>query len=228
MNDKALVLRRFLLTMVLLAAVVLPMSAGATLWCGDNGVIRFSFVEGDSLVSVLNVPEAENGVNFFNIYAWLTDVDPVAQEGEAFLNLGGAELKLTISGDEVFILEQNFPVEALNLGNGLGHVAAGFHPELSVSDGKVFLVHWKVMIQGKPENVRIGLDRSGLISCDDLRGCAKSEPPALYVGGPSSRQTGVIIGAGYVPSWINPVGEPDQTPVTGKQSWRDVGVFSER
>jgi len=228
MNDIALALRRSLLAMALLAAVLLPMSAEATLWCGENGVIRFSFVEGDSLVTILNVPEAENGVNFFHIYAWLTDVDPVAQEGEAFLKLGGAEVKLTIYGDEVFILEQNFPTEALNLGKDLGHAAAGFHPELGISDGKVLLVSWKVMIQGKPENVRIGLDRSGLISCDDLRGCAKSEPPALYVGGPSSRQSGVIIGAGYVPSWINPVGEPDQTPVTGKQSWRDVGIFSER
>lgn len=228
MNGLVLVFRRSLLAVVLLAAILLPMTANATLWCGENGLIRFSFVEGDSMVTVLNVEEPANGVTFFDIYAWLTDVDPVAQEGEAFLNLGGLELKLTISGENVFILEQNFPCESLNLGKELGQIAAGFHPEQSIHDGKVLLVKWKVMIQGNPENVRIGLDRSGLMSCADLRGCAKSEPPALYVGGESSRQSGVIIGAGYVPSWVNPVGDPDQTPVTGTQSWRDVGVFKER
>jgi hypothetical protein len=228
MNGMAQVLRRSLLTLVLAGVFLLPVSAGASLWCGDNGVIRFSFVEGDSLVTVLNVPEPENGVSFFDVYAWLTDIDPVAQDGEAFINVGGVEMKLDITADEVFILEQDFPTEALNLGKELGHVAAGFHPEQRIRDGQVLLVRWKIMIQGKPENVRFGLDPSGLMSCRDLRGCRKSEPPALYVGGESSRQSGVIIGAGYVPSWINPTGEPDQTPVTGKQSWRDVGVFQAR
>jgi hypothetical protein len=215
--------------LVLLAAVAAPLTAGATLWCGENGLVRFSFVEGDSLVTVLHTEEPEGGVTTLEIYCWLTDVAAVAQNGEAFLHVGGFELQLDSTGDsEVFILEQEVPSEVLNLGKEIGHIAVGMHPSQKIRDGQVMLVRWKLLFQGRPENIRIGLDRSGLMSCAELRGCAKSEPPMLYVGAESSRQVGVIVGGGYVPSWINPTGDPDQTPVRGKQSWQDVGVFKER
>jgi hypothetical protein len=233
MNANAQALKRNLLSAVLLAvcllpAVLLPNLAGASTWCGENGLIRFSFVEGDSIVSVLDAGEPDNGVTTFEVYAWLTDIDAVANDGEAFLHLGGMEFQLTITGAESFILEQVFPSQALNVGREMGQIAAGLHPGEKIQDGKVFLVRWKVMIQGRPENVRIGLDPAGLMSCAELEGCPEGEPTALYVGNQGSNQVGIMFGAGYVPSWVNPTTEPDQTPVHGKKSWRDVGIFEER
>lgn len=228
MNGKIPVLKQTALTAVLLITFLLPVSSGASTWCGENGLIRFSFVEGDSLVSVLETGEPVGGVTTFEVYAWLTDIDPVAMDGEAFLHLGGMEFQLTISGAESFILEQEFPSQALNVGKEMGHIAAGLHPGEKIRGGMVFLVRWKVMIQGRPENVRIGLDPAGLMSCAELEGCPESEPQALYVGNESSQQVGIMFGAGYVPSWVNPTQEPDQTPVTGKKTWRDVGIFEER
>lgn len=221
-------LRKGLMAAVLLGSALLPMAAGASTWCGDNGLIRFSFVEGDSLVSVLENAEPENGVTTFEVYAWLTDVAQVAVDGEAFLNLGGMEFALEISGAEVFILEQKFPFEALNLGGEMGQVAAGMHPGERIREGRLHLVRWKVMMQGRPENVRIGLKNEGLRTCDTLEGCDKCGPPALYVGNEGSRQQGFVVGAGYVPAWVNPEGEPDQTPVTGTCSWSEVGVLGAR
>ncbi len=233
MNDKVLVPKRsvltaVLLTVLLLPAVLLPDLAGASTWCGENGLIRFSFVEGDSMVSILDTGEPVDGVTTFEVFAWLTDIDEVAMDGEAFLHLGGMEFKLTITGAEAFILEQTFSSQVLNVGKEMGQIAAGLHPGDRIRGGKVFLVRWKIMIQGRPEDVRFGLDPSGLMSCAQLEGCPEGEPKALYVGNESSRHLGNMFGAGYVPSWVNPTGEPDQTPVHGKQSWRDVGIFEER
>lgn len=228
MNGRVTFIQRSLLTLVLLTAVLLPASSSATVWCGENGMFRFSFVEGDSLVTVLHTEETSGEVTFFDVYCWLTDVDPITREGEVFLHVGGFELKLDITGAEVFILEQDFPSEALNLGKELGHIAAGLHPEQKIKDGQVLLATWKIMIKGPVENVRFGLDPSGLMSCAEIKGCVKSDPPALYVGNESSRQEGLLVGAGFVPSWINPTGEVDQTPVHAKQNWRDVGIFTAR
>lgn len=228
MNGKYLVPRLFAVALVLAAGVMWPAGAQASTWCGDNGLIRFSFVQGDSLVTVLHTDDPENGVTSFDLYAWLTDFEPVAKDGEAFLHLGGMEFKLVITGAEAFILEQEFPSKVLNVASEMGHVAAGLHPGEKIRDNKVFLVRWKIMFQGRPENVRIGLDPAGLMSCAGMDGCADCEPVALYAGNESSQQVGLILGAGYVPSWVNPTEEPDQTPVTGKCPWSEVGVLSAR
>ncbi len=228
MNGKQMVPTRAVLAAFVLLGILLPVGATASTWCGDNGLIRFSFVQGDSLVTVLHSEDSGDGVTSFELYAWLTEFEPVAMDGEAFLHVGGFELKLSITGAEAFILEQEFPSKVLNVGKEMGHIAVGLDPGEKIRDNKVFLVHWKVMIQGRPENVRIGLDPAGLMSCTTLEGCPECEPLALYVGNQGSRQLGTMFGAGYVPAWVNPTGEPDQTPVTGKCSWSDVGIFSAR
>ena len=227
MNAKNMVPQVAVLALIL-TAILLPASSGASTWCGDNGLIRFSFVQGDSMVTVLQTEDAAGGVTTFDLYALLTDFEPVVKDGEAFLHLGGLELKLSITGGEAFILEQEFPSKVLNVAKDMGHIAAGLHPGEKIKHNKVFLVRWKIMFQGRPENVRIGLDPSGLMSCAELEGCAECEPVALYVGNQSSQQVGLLMGAGYVPSWVNPTDTPDQTPVTGKCTWRDVGVLDPR
>ena len=193
MNGKQLVPLGAVLAAVVLLGILLPVGTMASTWCGDNGLIRFSFVQGDSLVTVLHSDDSGDGVTSFELYAWLTDFEPVARDREAFLHVGGFELKLSITGAEAFILEQDFPSKVLNVGKEMGHIAVGLDPGEKIRDNKVFLVRWKVMIQGRPENVRIGLDPTGLMSCETLEGCPDCEPLALYVGNQGSRQLGYMF-----------------------------------
>ncbi len=210
------------------AVLLLPAGARATEWCGENGLVRFSFAAGDSLVEVLKTGEPENGVTLVEVYAWLTDVDPVAKDGDRFLRVGGFELRLTIEGAEGFILKQDFPTKVLNVGRKTGEVVAGLQPGQRLVDGRTFLVHWQVMFQGRPENVRFGLDPDGAASCGTIEGCPEAGPQMLYVGVESGDQLGDAFGGGYVPAWLNPTGEPDRTPVRGKQSYAEVGRYQKR
>ena len=203
--------------------------AAASVWCGENGLVRFSFAAGDSLVETVRTGEPEGGVTIVDVYAWLTGMEPVARRGDAFLRLGGIELKLQVTGAEASILAPEFTdAKALNVGQGPGTLAVGFHPGLRVQDGRVLLVHWKLLFQGRPQDVRVGLDATQLSSCATLAGCPESGTQALYAGADAANQLDSLFGAGYVPAWINPAGEPDHTPVTGKVGWRDVGVYQAR
>lgn len=203
--------------------------AAASVWCGENGLVRFSFAAGDSLVETLVTGEPEGGVTVVDVYGWLTGMDPVARHGDAFLRLGGAELKLAITGAEASIIAQEFPDQkALNVGAAPGTLAVGFHPGLRLQGGQVLLVHWKLLFQGRPQNVRLGLDATELRSCATLEGCPGTGTQALYAGADAANQLDCLFGAGYAPAWLNPAGEPDRTPVTGTASWRDVGVFEAR
>ncbi len=218
-----------LTALVALAVLGAGRPAAASTWCGENGLIRFSFVEGDTIVEHLVTGEPQGGVTIIDVTAWLSDLDPVSRNGDAFLRLGGAELKLKITGAEASIIGQDFfDPRALSIGSVSGNVAVGFHPGLRCGPGFVKLVHWKVLFQGRPANVRIGLDGTDLRSCATQPGCPESGTQALYVGADAANQLDCMFGAGYVPAWVNPEGEPDMTPVTGKVSWRDVGVFKGR
>ena len=223
-----------LAAVVVVAVLVAVLAAGAgpaaaSVWCGENGLVRFSFAAGDSLVETATTGEPDGGVTIVDVAAWLTDVDAVARNGDAFLRLGGAELTLRITGAEASIIGQEFPdAKALNVGPAPGNIAVGFHPGLRVSGGRTLLVRWKVLFQGRPTNVRFGLDGTALRSCGTLAGCPEAGTQALYVGSDSANQYDSMFGAGYVPAWLNPTGTPDTTPVTGKASWRDVGVFQAR
>ena len=123
---------------LLMALVMTTLTAGvatASVWCGENGVVRFSFAEGEELVEVFDAGEPVNGVTTVDIYAWLSDVDLVAEDGEKFLRVGGFELQLTIEGAEGFILKQEFPTQALNVGRKVGSIAAGMVPGQRLKDG---------------------------------------------------------------------------------------------
>ncbi len=209
-------------------ALALTTPARATVWCGENGLIRFSFSEGDSLVSVLDNGPAENGVTRIDLYAWLTDVDGVKHDGEVLTALGAFELSLEITGAEAFILKQEFPSEGFNVGQGQGNIAFGLHSGLGFKHGRTLLVHWQIMFQGRPENVRFGLDPEKLVSCAKTEGCSDGHPQALYVGSASSNLLNMMFGAGYQPAWLNPTAEPDCTPVHGHGTWQEVGVFKPR
>ena len=216
---------------ILATAILILMLAGpaaASVWSGENGVVRFDFAAGDDMVTVLETGEPESGVTRVNVRCWLDDLDPVAQNGEAFLYLGGFELILDITGAEAFILKQELPEGSLNLGKKSGQIAAGIHPGEKIVDGRVLLATWEQMLQGRPENVRLGLDPAGAASCETVEGCPVGETAMIYVGNQDSGQLFYMFGAGYEPAWINPEGTPDQEPVVGPRTWEEVGVFEAR
>jgi len=197
----------------------------ATEWCGENGVVRFSFTAGDSLVEIWDSGEPVNGVTTIDVVAWLTDIQAVERDMEQFLNIGGFEMELTIEGAEGFILQQELAAEGINVGRSNGSLAVGLTRGLRLRNGRARLVSWRVMFQGQPENVRFGLKANGSVSCKSVTGCPQAQPPAVYIGGRSSGQAGDLFGAGYVPAWLNPVGVPDRTAVHATESFADVGLF---
>jgi hypothetical protein len=220
-----------LLAMALLAGLMLSVAlpAVAMVWCGENGLIRFSFVAGDTLVETLTTSEPKDGVTVVDVEAWLTGVDPVALDGDAFLRVGGVELALSITGAEATVISQEFAeTKVVNVGQALGQVAVGISPGARLKGGSALLVRWKVLLQGRPQNVRFGLDPTGLRSCMTTAGCPEAGSQALYVGAASANQLNFLFGAGYAPAWLNPEQEPDRTPVTGTVSWQQAGIFQAR
>jgi len=216
---------RRLTVLAMLALTVGVSAARATEWCGENGVIRFSFAEGDSLVEVLHTGDPDGGVTTVEVVAWLADVVPVERDMERFLTVGGFELELTMSGADGFILKQEFPGQAVNVCQKTGSLAVGFVRGQRLQSGRTRLVSWQIMFQGHPENVRFGLNEKGTITCGTTKGCPEANPPAIYIGVESSGQVGNVFGAGYVPAWLNPSGEPACAAVHGGQDFSEVGIF---
>jgi len=214
----------FLLVAALATLPATPASAG---FCGENGVVRFSFTEGAELQSVSKIEPGENGVTMIDLYAWLTDVQPLKKDGEAFLGIAAFE-RLVIEGAEGFILKQEYPQPTRQVGKKLGNCIVGLSPGLDFENGATQLVHWEIMFQGEVKDVVFRLDPEGLFTCDKTPGCPGSETCALYTGTETSGFVGSIFGAGYQPAFLNPTGEVDLDEVHGKVTWQDAGVFEKR
>ncbi len=213
--------------LAVLALMAMLSGPAAAQWCGENGVIRFSFSEGDSIVSLAQV-EPENGVVQLTVYAWLTDVVPVKRDGDAFLSTGGFEFELEVEGARAYVTGKSVPIDHLDMGKTNESLIVGLNPGLTLMNGRVLLAQWSVMFQGKPEDVVFRLRKEPGHSCKTVAGCAECGSPALYIGVEGSEQLTCFFGAGYVPAYLNPTGEIDTTPVHGNCTFEDVGVFERR
>jgi hypothetical protein len=185
--------------------------------------VRFSFTAGPDLQSVATVEPGENGVTMVDVYAWLTDVEPMQKDGEPFLGISAFELHLAIDGAEAFIIEQNYPQDVRQVGKQPGDCIVGLWPGLYFEEGAMQLVHWKVMFQGRPENVVFRLDPEAMVTCERTPGCEGTGISALYTGIDSQGFLWAVLGAGYQPAYLNYVGEPDLAPVRGNLPWRQAG-----
>jgi hypothetical protein len=198
-----------------------------TVWCGQNGLVKLSFSDGDTLTHILKVEPNEHGLTVVDLYAVLDEVELTAYQGEKFVTLGGFEFNLAVEGAEALFQSQDFPFRHFNIASKLNQCQVGVLPGLPIKNGKASLVHWRVLFRGSVKNVAFRLDPEGLDSCSKVRGCIESNPYALYVGTEDAHFVGMMFGAGYLPAYLNWEGEPDLTPVVGKNSWREVGVFTE-
>ncbi len=213
------------MTLALILGFLILAGSALAAWNGQNGVVRFSFVEGPELQPVAHVPAGENGITMVDLYAWLTDVVPLERDGEVFTGTAGFELALTIEGAEAFITKQEYLQPCREVGQGKGKCIVGLDPGLDLDHGRAQLVHWQIMFQGEVKDVVFRLDPAGLFSCERVEGCEGSGVSVLYVGTRSTNFVGEVFGAGYQPAYLNPTGETDLTDINGTSSWQDVGRF---
>lgn len=208
--------------------LLLMAGAAQAQWCGENGVIKLSFTEAPSLQSVATVPAGDKGVTIVDLYAYLTGVEPLQKDGEAFVAIAGLEMTLLIEGAEGFITAQDFPMKNRSVGRRPGEVIAGMYPGISLDQKQTQLVHWQILFQGHPQNVVFRLDPDGGVTSKRTPGVREAHPYALYTGTEASKQVGSIFSAGYVPAYLNYSGKPDLTPLRGKVTWQEAGVYQKR
>lgn len=212
---------------ILTVLVLTCLGAGTALaaWCGENGTVRFSFSEGPELQPVGRAAPDQNGLTVIDLYAWLTDVQPVEREGREFEGLAAFEMHLAIEGAEGFITKQEYSQEVRQVGKKPGNCIVGLYPGLYFTEGAVQLVHWQVMFQGEVKDVVFRLDPEQLITCERTPGCEGSGVSALYTGIDSHGFIGEVFGAGHQAAYLNPTGEPDLSEHHGQQTWQQVGRF---
>lgn len=214
-------------TLVTCAALLAAAPTLASQWGGHHGTIYLSIDSTDAVVSVAGSPAlGEMGV-VVDVSAVLTDLDPLLQDGERVLAVGGFEMKLGIEGaDDARVLEKTITVKHLDLSEDPTGCVVGLFPDLGLADGSAVLVTWKVLVPGEAKPVKFVLDPGGVQSCADLEGCDGSGTLALWSGSMQARQHGLLFSAGYVPAYLNWDGEKDLTPVRGKTDWQDTGLFT--
>jgi len=220
--------RLITISFLFMTVMVFGASESSAEWCGENGLVRLSFTQGEELQAVMTTDGESKGVTIIDLYAYIADMDDIKTNGEAFLGIGAIELTLVIEGAEGFITSQEFPMAHRTVGRRPGEVIVGLDPGIILEKDHTELVHWQVMFQGTPKNVVFRLDPDGGISCKRTPGCAEARPYALYTGTIASRQLSSIFGAGYVPAYLNWEGEVDLTPVRGNVTWKDVGLYEKR
>lgn len=213
------ILRKTVLTCLLLAAV----PAAASNWCGENGVIRFTVGDDETPLTACTVAPDGQGLTRLTLHVWLTDVAPVAVNGEAFLRMGGFEFKLLVEGAEAFVTGEQLPEGAVNMANGHFEYLVGMQKPLKFKDGKIRLGTWELMFQSEPADVRISIAPEGVLSCRDTEGCDGSGTRALYIGSYDSDMLGEIFGAACQPLVLNPSGEVDTAPEGSASTWQKVG-----
>ena len=210
---------------IAVALTVLNGVAASAEWCGVNGIVRLSFVAGDTLQPVAQREPGPDKTTTVELYAYLDEVTPIQRDGEAFLAIGGFEFKLVIEGADGFVVAEGYQEKIVNFARNKGECIVGIDPSQKLENGRTQLVRWTIMFMGKPENVVFRLAQDSGITCKDLPGCVAEQPYAVYVGSVPSYQMGDVFGAGYVPAYLNWNGEPDLQPQNGEASWRDVGIY---
>jgi hypothetical protein len=212
--------------LVITACTLLAAPALASIWCGQNGVVRLSFTQAETLQSVTTVAPGENGVTLVDVWAYLDEVEPMERDGEVFLAIGGFELKLVIEGAPGSIVKQEFPFPRLNIGPELGFCVVGIDPSARLVKGRTELVHWQVMFPQPPQKVVLRLDPDSVPSCKTVEGCPGSGSFAIYTGTVDADQVSDLFGTGCVPAYLNWPQAPEVKALRGTSSWRDVGVYT--
>ncbi|MBD3220097.1 hypothetical protein GF314_02555 [bacterium] len=215
--------------LILAVGLVAAGAAAASDFCGGNGIVALSFTEGPEATAITTVEPGEAGLTTVAVHAILDDVTPVDGPGGVVLAIGGFEMALRVTGAEPLSIAKRILVPHRDFGPTPRQIWAGVASDGErIDQGPLPLVAWTVTFTGKVEDVRFDLDPAGLLSCEDLPGCADSGASALYSGAVDVAQEGFLFGAGCMPAVLNPTGEPDLQPVPCTVAVTDVGIFQPR
>jgi len=215
---------------LLLAAVtsLAPDPAAASVWCGENGVVKLRFGDTADGPSVLVAEPDELGLTRVTVSAWLTEVDPMALNGEAFLMIGGYELQLVVTGAEPLAVRKILPEGIVDLAQEPVGCLVGLNRAVRLSTAGVKLVGWEITFKGGADDVGFSLKPEGILTCGTTPGCPGTGTRALYIGSADAQMLSEVFGAGCAPAYLNPAGEPDLAVQRGTSSWQDVGRFEAR
>lgn len=213
-----------LVTLLLAAAP----AALATTFCGCNGDIALSFTAPADLTPVTTADMDDKGLTTVEVYAVLDGVEELEGPRGVFLDLGGFELDLRISGAEAVGVEKEFLIPYRDFASRPTQCLVGTHPGERVVGGPLALVKWKVTFLGEVADVRFDLDPDGMLSCERTEGCLGCGASMVYVGTMDAGQEGYLFGAGCMPAVLNPTGEPDLTPAPCTEGFAEVGVYAPR
>jgi len=218
---------RSLIVTLMLASLVLP--AGASEFCGGNGVMTLSFTPLPDVTPTTSMKADDNGLVMVDVYLSLGDVHPAEGPGGVMLALGGFECELRVTGAETLSVQKKILVPHRDFGQRPTQVWVGVSTAGErVDKGPLALVKWTVMFQGRPENVRFDLDPAGLLSCSNYPCCGDAGTTGIYVGAIDVAQEGFLFGTGCAPAYLNPVGEPDLAVVPCTLGVDEAGVFKLR
>lgn len=219
-------MRRIIVILMLGAfALLATVPAGATTFCGCNGEVRLSFTPTPELTPVSEVAPGEGGLTVVDVYAVLDGVAKLEGPRGVFLDLGGYELELRITGAVPLSLAKKHLIPYRDFGGRPTQCLVGIVPGERIVDGPLALVMWQVIFQGEVADVRFDLDPAGLLSCERTPDCDGCGASAVYVGTMDAGQEGYLFGAGCVPAVLNPTGEPDLTPAPCTVPAATVGVY---
>ena len=217
---------KILIVTVVAALVALP--AAATVFCGCNGEVVLSFTEPPAMTSVLEIELVEDGLTSVDVYAVLDGVVELEGPGGVFLDLGGFELELCVTGAEVHAVDKKVLIPHRDFGARPTQCLVGTDPGVRIVGAPLALVRWRVVFKGEAQDVRFDLDPAGMLSCDRTPECEGCGASAVYVGSVDARQEGYLFGAGCVPAVLNPSAKPDLTPAPCNADFVEAGVFEVR
>ncbi len=220
-------MKRFLCAVTLAAVIWWPAveQAGASQFCGCNGVVKLSFAQQGEAQPTLTTTPDEDGFLHADLWAVLDEVVQVEGPGGVFLSIGGMELELKISGAEPVSIAKKLPLIGPEIGPRPTAVWMGVKGGARLVDGRLVLAQWHVTLPGDATDVRFDLDPAGTPTCANLADCRESGASAFYVGTVENQQAHLGFGAGYAPAVVNPTQEHDLAPVACRIPFQAVGVF---
>lgn len=147
------------------AGSLAPERAEASEWCGENGVVHLRFGEKADGPAVLVAAPDELNLTRVTVSAWLSEVEAVALDGEAFLAIGGFELELVVIGKQPLSIRKIPVGDAPDLARTPSGCLVGLTESVRLDDEGVKLVAWEFIFQGEAPDVRFELKPEGILTC---------------------------------------------------------------
>ena len=173
----------------------------ASTWCGENGVVRLSFAQGDDL-QIGDDGGARRGRRHAGRRLGLPrrgGADGARRRGVPGAS-AASRLKLVIEGAAGTVVKQEFPFPRTQHRPEPGYCIVGIDPSARLVDGRTQLVHWQVMFPQPPQKVDLPARPRFVAQLQDGRGLPRQRRRSRSTRAPSTpTRSSDMFGAGCVP-----------------------------